>query len=148
MKPMLAKAQDSFQEVLKRMQGLHFTMEYKYDGERAQVRPSVRACVGKEEGSAACCLLACLLAFSLIPIATTTTSTTQIHKLPSGEIKIFSRNSEDTTGKYPDVVSALPQAIKEGTTSFVIDAEVRGEGRRKGCIHLRACVCPWCCTAT
>lgn len=37
-KPMLAKAQDSFQEVLKRMQGLHFTMEYKYDGERAQVR--------------------------------------------------------------------------------------------------------------
>ncbi len=58
----------------------------------------------------------------------------QIHKLPSGEIKIFSRNSEDTTGKYPDVVAALPQAIREGTTSFVIDAEVSRmtrKGRRR-----------------
>ena len=81
-KPMLAKAQDSFKEVLKRMQGLHFTMEYKYDGERAQV-----------------------------------------HMLADGSFKIFSRNSEDTTSKYPDLVAVLPQALKPSTTSFVIDAE-------------------------
>jgi DNA ligase-1 len=81
-KPMLAKAQDSFQEVLKRMQGLHFTMEYKYDGERAQV-----------------------------------------HLLPDGSFKIFSRNSEDTTTKYPDLLAVLPQALRPSTTSFVIDAE-------------------------
>lgn len=81
-KPMLAKPQDSFQEVLRRMQGLHFTMEYKYDGERAQV-----------------------------------------HLLQDGSFKIFSRNSEDTTTKYPDLLPILREALQPTTTSFVIDAE-------------------------
>ena len=35
---MLAKPTKSIKDVLKRLDGMRFTLEYKYDGERAQVR--------------------------------------------------------------------------------------------------------------
>ncbi|GAA5877288.1 hypothetical protein JCM8547_002629 [Rhodosporidiobolus lusitaniae] len=82
LKPMLAKPTKAISEVLDRFEGKHFTCEYKYDGERAQV-----------------------------------------HYLKDGSIKVFSRNSEDMTVKYPEFVTQLPRCIKENTTSFVIDAE-------------------------
>ncbi|GAA6015945.1 hypothetical protein JCM10207_006815 [Rhodosporidiobolus poonsookiae] len=47
----------------------------------------------------------------------------QIHYLEDGSIKVFSRNSEDMTLKYPEFVTQIPKCIKEGTKSFVIDAE-------------------------
>jgi ATP-dependent DNA ligase len=50
----------------------------------------------------------------------------QVHKLENGDVKIFSRNSEDMTSKYPDLIQALPAAIKDDVTSFVMDAEVGG----------------------
>ncbi|KAI5481277.1 DNA ligase [Pseudohyphozyma bogoriensis] len=47
----------------------------------------------------------------------------QVHYLEDGSIKVFSRNSEDMSAKYPDLVVQIPKVIKEGTKSFVIDAE-------------------------
>jgi len=47
----------------------------------------------------------------------------QIHKLLDGTIKIYSRNSEDHTPKFPDIIDFLPTCIKEGTQDFVIDCE-------------------------
>ena len=32
----------------------------------------------------------------------------QVHYLEDGSIKVFSRNSEDMSVKYPDIVSQLP----------------------------------------
>ena len=38
---MLAKATKSVSEIIDKFQGREYTCEYKYDGERAQVRPSL-----------------------------------------------------------------------------------------------------------
>ena len=45
-----------------------------------------------------------------------------------GTIKIYSRNSENNTGKYPDIIQALPDMHDEKTTSAIIDTEVRVQG--------------------
>ncbi|KAI0825099.1 ATP-dependent DNA ligase [Trametes gibbosa] len=47
----------------------------------------------------------------------------QVHKLANGTIAVFSRNSEDMSKKYPDLMEQLPRCIKEGTETFVFDAE-------------------------
>ncbi len=43
--------------------------------------------------------------------------------MENGSVKIFSRNLEDDTEKYPDIIQLLPKALKPGTTSFIIDGE-------------------------
>ncbi|KAM0751748.1 ATP-dependent DNA ligase [Meredithblackwellia eburnea MCA 4105] len=47
----------------------------------------------------------------------------QVHYLEDGSIKVFSRNSEDMSLKYPDLVVQLPHCIKPTTKSFVVDCE-------------------------
>ncbi|KAJ1341089.1 hypothetical protein BSLG_004330 [Batrachochytrium salamandrivorans] len=58
----------SLVEVLDRFEGMSFTCEYKYDGERAQ-----------------------------------------IHRLEDGRVIIYSRNSENLSGKYPEVLERIPK---------------------------------------
>jgi len=82
-KAMLAKPTTGIQEILKRFSGIKFTLEYKYDGERAQ-----------------------------------------IHLLPDGSFKFFSRNAEDNTTKFPDLVSTMKGFCKPGVESFILDSEV------------------------
>lgn len=56
----------------------------------------------------------------------------QIHLLEDGTYKIFSRNSEDMTGKYPDVLERLPNALLASTKSFIIDCEAVAYDVEKG----------------
>ncbi|KAF8481925.1 hypothetical protein DFH94DRAFT_414559 [Russula ochroleuca] len=56
----------------------------------------------------------------------------QVHKLADGTVGVFSRNSEDMSKKYPDLVEQLPHCIKENTKSFVLDAEAVAIDRATG----------------
>lgn len=55
----------------------------------------------------------------------------QVHRHEAA-VSIFSRNSEDMSKKYPDLVLQLPRCIKESTESFVLDAEAVAIDRTTG----------------
>ncbi|RAO71087.1 uncharacterized protein BHQ10_007099 [Talaromyces amestolkiae] len=100
LKPMLAKPTKSITEVLDRFEGKEFTCEYKYDGERAQIHY-----VSPES-------------IHQYPNASAT-----LQKDAKGLSSIFSRNSEDLSKKYPDILAKLDTWIKPGVSSFVLDCE-------------------------
>ena len=59
----------------------------------------------------------------------------QIHLLEDGTVKIFSRNSEDNTTKYPDIAAIVPRAVKKGqTTSAILDSEAVAVDTKTGAI--------------
>lgn len=101
LKPMLAKPTKAITEVLDRFENQTFTCEYKYDGERAQIHY-----VAKERSDDY---------IDALPGAT--------KEAAKGVASIFSRNSEDLSRKYPDILAKLDTWIKEGTKSFVLDCE-------------------------
>lgn len=100
LKPMLAKPTKSITEVLDRFEGKEFTCEYKYDGERAQIHYIAPSAIHKYPGS-----------------------TATLQKDSKGLSAIFSRNSEDLSKKYPDVLAKLDGWIKDDVNSFVLDCE-------------------------
>ncbi|KAF2223187.1 hypothetical protein BDZ85DRAFT_218781 [Elsinoe ampelina] len=100
LKPMLARPTKSITEVLDRFEGKDFTCEYKYDGERAQIHFVAHS--------------------AKMDFATPVASAGKSEK---GVSNIFSRNSEDLSKKYPDILARLPTWVADGTTSFVLDCE-------------------------
>ncbi|WEW57806.1 ATP-dependent DNA ligase Cdc17 [Emydomyces testavorans] len=100
LKPMLAKPTKSISEVLDRFEGKNFTCEYKYDGERAQIH---------------------YVSHDSIKDYAATVGILQ--KDGQGLCAIFSRNSEDLSKKYPDVLDKLESWVRPGTKSFVVDCE-------------------------
>ncbi|XP_055522822.1 DNA ligase 1 isoform X2 [Wyeomyia smithii] len=82
LKPMLAHPTKGVQEVLERFDGIDFTCEWKYDGERAQ-----------------------------------------IHLLEDGGVNIYSRNQENNTSKYPDIIARLDLTRTESVRSAILDCE-------------------------
>lgn len=90
LKPMLAHPTKGVHEVLERFDGVDFTCEWKYDGERAQ-----------------------------------------IHMNENGVVSIYSRNQENNTTKYPDIISRLGAAKKDTVKSFILDTEATAWDREK-----------------
>ncbi|KAG0340711.1 hypothetical protein BG000_011268 [Podila horticola] len=58
----------------------------------------------------------------------------QIHKLEEGSTMIYSRNSENMSAKYPDVMERLYKFAKTDTKSFVLDCEAVAWDREQKCI--------------
>lgn len=83
LKPMLAKPTKAIGEVLDKFENRHFTCEYKYDGERAQV-----------------------------------------HLLENGTVGVFSRNSEDMSKKYPDLVAQLPKVTLSFSLLIIVERDI------------------------
>lgn len=48
----------------------------------------------------------------------------QIHRAEDGTVSIFSRNQENNTSKYPDIIDNLKQCMRDDVQTFVVDAEV------------------------
>ncbi|KAG5841747.1 hypothetical protein ANANG_G00170070 [Anguilla anguilla] len=55
----------------------------------------------------------------------------QIHILENGSVHIFSRNQEDNTTKYPDIISRIPGVKRESVRSCIVDAEAVAWDREK-----------------
>ena len=61
----------------------------------------------------------------------------QIHVLEDGSVHVFSRNQEDNTNKYPDIVhrmQAIMSGLGQSVTSAVIDSEAVAWDRQQNCI--------------
>lgn len=48
----------------------------------------------------------------------------QIHKLLDGTVRIFSRNGDETTSRFPDLVDVIKQFSCPAAETFMLDAEV------------------------
>ncbi|KAL5722076.1 hypothetical protein ACHQM5_005642 [Ranunculus cassubicifolius] len=57
----------------------------------------------------------------------------QIHKLEDGSLKVFSRNGDETTSKFPDLINIMKESCKAAAETFILDAEVVAVDRKNGC---------------
>ncbi|KAF8113632.1 hypothetical protein N665_0047s0038 [Sinapis alba] len=56
----------------------------------------------------------------------------QIHLLLDGTVRIFSRNGDETTPKFPDLVDVIKQFACPTAETFMVDAEVVATDRKNG----------------
>lgn len=127
-KPMLAKATTGISEVLDKFSNQEFTCEYKYDGERAQVH-------FLKDGGKVFIYRCATLPAALSPTCSCfLKGHTPVYVLRAGrkvsskglykqQMCHCSRNSENNTGKYPDIAGSIPGLVKEGIDSVVLDCE-------------------------
>lgn len=57
----------------------------------------------------------------------------QVHLTEDGQLRVYSRNMEDMSQRYPDIISSIAQFSKKDTTkSYIIDCEAVAWDREQG----------------
>ncbi|KAK6255780.1 hypothetical protein SCA6_017085 [Theobroma cacao] len=56
----------------------------------------------------------------------------QIHKLADGSVRVFSRNGDETTLRFPDLINTIKESSKPAAQTFILDAEVVAIDRKNG----------------
>lgn len=54
----------------------------------------------------------------------------QIHRLVDGSVRVFSRNGDETTSKFPDLINIVVDLSAHSAHSFILDAEVVAVNRK------------------
>ncbi|XP_048327541.2 DNA ligase 6 [Ziziphus jujuba] len=57
----------------------------------------------------------------------------QIHKLADGCVRVFSRNGDESTSRFPDLTNIINESCKPNVKTFILDAEVVAIDRKNGC---------------
>ena len=142
LKPMLAQPTKGVQDVLQRFDKLKFTCEWKYDGERAQV---LLYTIFSSSKHCECnvtlfiCLIKCFVFGRFVTFSSgyfklqnlhfdfrgilCKMCMFQIHVNENNDVTIYSRNQENNTGKYPDIIMRLNNCKTESVKSCILDCE-------------------------
>ncbi|TKY64827.1 DNA ligase 1 [Spatholobus suberectus] len=56
----------------------------------------------------------------------------QIHKLVDGSVRVFSRNGDESTSRFPDLIDIIKESSNPVASTFIIDAEIVGINRKNG----------------
>ncbi|KAB5560947.1 hypothetical protein DKX38_005904 [Salix brachista] len=105
LKPMLAKITNGVAQVLKLFENKAFTCEYKY-----RVFEENLVVTSIYDGQRA-----------------------QIHKMPDGTVRIYSRNGDETSSRFPDLIKIIEESCKPAAVTLIVDAEVVAVDRKNGC---------------
>ncbi|PON77470.1 DNA ligase, ATP-dependent [Parasponia andersonii] len=57
----------------------------------------------------------------------------QIHKLADGSFRVFSRNGDESTARFPDVINIMKESCKLDSVTFILDAEIVAIDRKNNC---------------
>ncbi|XP_037297799.1 DNA ligase 1 isoform X2 [Manduca sexta] len=147
LKPMLAHPTRGVHEIFNRFEGCEFTCEWKYDGERAQIHvpsiarhttapdttPETKSDTAKDTTSetkpdTASDTTSETKPDSASDTASETKPDTASDTVPQlapdlAHASVFSRNQENNTTKYPDIIRRLPSLLGPDVHSCVLDCE-------------------------
>ncbi|KFG30439.1 putative DNA ligase 1 [Toxoplasma gondii p89] len=145
LQPMLARPTRGFEEVMERLKQTEFTCEFKYDGERIQLHlvseqaakrtpglcPSSTGASASSSAGASASSSAGASASSSAgasasssPPASASSACGPLRKISPSRVRLFSRNLEEITQKYPDVIDMFLASLQPTTEECILDGEV------------------------